>query len=66
MIAALREIAGRHQATPAQVALAWLINKPNVIAIPGASSVAQLEENAAAADISLGAGDVKRLDSLSA
>jgi aryl-alcohol dehydrogenase-like predicted oxidoreductase len=49
----LRETAAAHGATPAQVALAWLIRKPNVMAIPGASSVAQLEANAAAADLDL-------------
>ncbi len=66
LVAALREIAGRHQATAAQVALAWLVGKPSVVAIPGASSVAQLEENAAAGDLSLGDEEVARLDSLSA
>jgi aryl-alcohol dehydrogenase-like predicted oxidoreductase len=35
------------------VALAWVIRRPNVVAIPGASSVAQLEANAAAADLRL-------------
>jgi aryl-alcohol dehydrogenase-like predicted oxidoreductase len=38
---------------PTQVALAWLISLPNVVAIPGASSVEQLEFNVAAADIEL-------------
>jgi len=66
LIAALREIADAHSATPAQVALAWLVQKPNVVAIPGASSVKQVEENAAAADIGLAADEVVRLDSLSA
>jgi len=66
LVAALRDIAGRHRAKPGQVALAWLVNKPNVVAIPGASSVEQLEENAAAADLSLSDDDVQRLDSLSA
>jgi aryl-alcohol dehydrogenase-like predicted oxidoreductase len=51
LLSALREVAATHDATPSQVALAWLIRKPNVIAIPGASSVAQLESNAAAADL---------------
>ena len=37
---------------PAQIALAWLVHHPNVVAIPGASSVAQVESNAAAAEIS--------------
>lgn len=49
----LREVATGHDATPAQIALAWLVHLPNVVAIPGASSVAQLESNAAAADIVL-------------
>ena len=66
LIAALREIGGRHSATPAQVSLAWLIRKPNVVAIPGASSLHQLEENVAAADIELTDEDAARLDSLSA
>jgi aryl-alcohol dehydrogenase-like predicted oxidoreductase len=53
LISALREIADVHDATPSQVALAWTIHRPEVVAIPGASSVAQLESNAAAADIVL-------------
>ena len=66
LIGALREIASAHSATAAQVALAWLVRKPNVVAIPGASSVKQVEENAAAADIALTPDEVQRLDSLSA
>jgi aryl-alcohol dehydrogenase-like predicted oxidoreductase len=50
---AVRAVAARHGARPAQVALAWVIHHPNVVAIPGASSVAQLEQNVAAADIEL-------------
>jgi len=57
----LREIAGRHGATPAQVALAWLIRHPNVVAIPGASTVAQLQRNAEAADLELTADEAHRL-----
>jgi aryl-alcohol dehydrogenase-like predicted oxidoreductase len=53
VIASLREIADAHDATPAQIALAWLIRKPGVVVIPGASSIAQVESNAAAADIEL-------------
>ncbi len=66
LIDALRDVASRHAATAAQVALAWLVRKPNVVAIPGASSVRQLEENVAAADLTLGDDDVAKLDSLSA
>jgi aryl-alcohol dehydrogenase-like predicted oxidoreductase len=53
LLDALREVAKAHGATPAQVALAWVIRHPNVVAIPGASSVAQLESNVAAAEIEL-------------
>ncbi|HSP10652.1 MAG TPA: aldo/keto reductase [Candidatus Dormibacteraeota bacterium] len=66
LIAALRHIAGKHGATPSQVSLAWLISMPNVVAIPGASSVRQLEENAAAADVNLSDDEIAQLDSLSA
>jgi aryl-alcohol dehydrogenase-like predicted oxidoreductase len=65
LIAALREIGDRHSATPAQVSVAWLIRKPNVVAIPGASSVHQLEENVAAGDLALSDDESSRLDDLS-
>ena len=52
----LREVADAHGAKPAQVALAWLVSHPQVVVIPGASSVEQLESNVAAADLEL-AGD---------
>ncbi|MDQ1533471.1 MAG: hypothetical protein QOF28_1232, partial [Actinomycetota bacterium] len=61
LITAVREIAARHDATPAQVALAWVVHHGNVVAIPGASSVAQLEANAAAADLELSSDDMSRL-----
>ena len=65
LIDTLREIAAAHDATPAQIALAWVISHANVVAIPGASSVAQLEANVAAADIELSADDVTRLTQVS-
>ena len=49
----LRHVAGAHDAKPAQIALAWLLGLPRVVVIPGASSVEQMEFNAAAADITL-------------
>jgi len=49
----VREVARRHDATASQAALAWVIRRRNVVAIPGASSVTQLEQNAAAADLEL-------------
>lgn len=55
LLQTLRDIAADVDAKPAQVALAWLIGLPNVVAIPGASSVEQLEFNVAAADIELSA-----------
>jgi aryl-alcohol dehydrogenase-like predicted oxidoreductase len=64
LVDALGEIGAKHGATNSQVALAWLIRKPNVVAIPGASNVRQLEENVAAADISLTDDDDARLTAL--
>ena len=49
----LRAVADAHAATPAQVALAWVIRDPSVTAIPGAATVEQLESNVAAAGIDL-------------
>ena len=57
VIEVLHEVAQAHGATPAQVALAWVIHHPNVLAIPGAKSVAQIEANAAAADIELASSE---------
>ena len=61
LIETLREIAAAHDATPAQVALAWLIRKPNVVAIPGASSIEQLQHNVEAADLDLSDDEAERL-----
>ena len=59
----LGEIAARHDATAGQVALAWLLHRsPVIIPIPGTSSVDHLEENVAAASISLGETDMQTLD----
>ena len=65
LVRALREVAAAHRATPSQVALAWLVRQPNVVAIPGASSVAQLEENVAAADLELSAEEAALLEGAS-
>ncbi len=59
----LAEAAEKHEATPGQVALAWLLHRsPVMLPIPGTGSVAHLEENVAAADLSLTADEVKALD----
>jgi len=55
LLQTLRDVATEVDAKPAQVALAWLISLPGVVAIPGASSVEQLEFNVAAAEIQLSA-----------
>lgn len=49
----LRDIADAHDAKPAQIALAWLIQRPNVVVIPGAHSIEQVEGNVQAATIDL-------------
>jgi aryl-alcohol dehydrogenase-like predicted oxidoreductase len=64
LVEALGEIGSAKGATNSQVALAWLIRKPNVVAIPGASSVRQLEENVAAADLSVSDEEDARLSAL--
>ncbi|HJW61453.1 MAG TPA: aldo/keto reductase, partial [Actinomycetota bacterium] len=61
VLAALRELGSAHQATPAQVALAWVVHHPGVVAIPGAKSVAQVESNAAAADLALAPDELAHL-----
>ncbi len=61
----LAQIAASHGASSSQIALAWLISKPNVSAIPGAASVAQLESNVAAAEIELSRDEIETLDEMS-
>jgi aryl-alcohol dehydrogenase-like predicted oxidoreductase len=58
----LQDVALAHGATAAQIALAWTIRHPSVVAIAGASSVNQVEANAAAADLTLTDGDVLALE----
>jgi aryl-alcohol dehydrogenase-like predicted oxidoreductase len=65
LIGVLREVADAHAATAAQVALAWVIRHPAVAAIPGASTVEQLESNVAAADIELSDDEYAALSSAS-
>jgi aryl-alcohol dehydrogenase-like predicted oxidoreductase len=62
LLGTLRDIASSHEATPAQVALAWVISHPNVVAIPGASTLAQLQHNVEAADLELSAEETHRLN----
>lgn len=62
----LAEAADRHEATPAQLALAWLLHRsPVILPIPGTSKVAHLEDNVAAETISLTDDEVAQLSALS-
>lgn len=59
----LARVAARHEALPSQIALAWLLHRsPVTLPIPGTSSVAHLEENVAAASVSLSTDDMRALD----
>jgi aryl-alcohol dehydrogenase-like predicted oxidoreductase len=66
LISTLREVGRAHAVTPAQIALAWVIHFPAVAAIPGASSVEQVEQNAAAADVHLAEDEYDALCAASA
>jgi diketogulonate reductase-like aldo/keto reductase len=56
------EVAARHEATPAQVALAWVLDHESVIAIPRAGTPEHVRENRAALDLRLTAVDIADLD----
>jgi aryl-alcohol dehydrogenase-like predicted oxidoreductase len=59
----LRAIADRKGATPAQIALAWLLaQKPWIVPIPGTTKLHRLEENIASADVQLTAGDLEEIE----
>ncbi len=59
----VREWAKRKNATPAQIALAWLLaQKPWIVPIPGTTKLHRLEENIGAASVTLTAADVRQLD----
>lgn len=61
----LADIAKNNNATPSQIALAWLLKRsPVVLPIPGTSSIDHLEQNTAARDIDLSAGDFQTLTTL--
>lgn len=67
VVEALRDIAGRHQATVAQVALAWVLSNPVVTSIiMGASSLEQFDSNLAALSVELGDAELQQLDELTA
>ena len=59
---ALRAVAARHGATPAQVAIAWTLRAPGVISIPKASNPEHVRQNAAARDLRLADTNLAELD----
>jgi aryl-alcohol dehydrogenase-like predicted oxidoreductase len=64
LIDLLGRIAARKTATPAQIALAWLLaQKPWIVPIPGTTKLARLEENIGAAAIELTADDLREIES---
>lgn len=60
--AALRRISERHKATPAQVALAWVLRHPGMIAIPKAGKLDHVAENRHALELQLSEDDLAELD----
>jgi len=61
----VRRIAQQYGATPAQVALSWLIRQPKVITIPKSAKTKRLQENLGALDLHLAKEDLEKLDKLS-
>jgi len=61
----VRAVAARHDATPGQVALAWVLAQgPSVVPIPGTKRIGRLEENAAAASLTLTEADLRELNEI--
>jgi diketogulonate reductase-like aldo/keto reductase len=58
----LAAIAVRHDATPAQIALAWVLRQGDMMAVPKASNAAHVRDNRAALDIALTEADLAELD----
>ena len=66
LVDVLRRVAERKKATPAQIALAWLLaQKPWIVPIPGTTKLARLEENIGGAAIELRADDLREIESAS-
>jgi len=64
LVALLRELAERKQATPTQIALAWLLaQKPWIVPIPGTAKLSRLEENIGSSAIELTYDDRREIDS---
>ncbi len=67
LIKLLGSIAERKKATPAQIALAWLLaQKPWIVPIPGTTKLARLDENIGAAEVTLTSDDLREIESAAA
>jgi len=67
LVERIAEIAKRKKATPAQIALAWILaQKPWIVPIPGTTKLARLEENIGAASVALTSSDLREIDSVAA
>ena len=67
LVETVKAVAARREATPKEVALAWLLTQgDHIVPIPGTKRRSRLEENAAAADLKLTAEDLAELDALPA
>ena len=65
LVAALEQVASAHGCTAAQLALAWLLHRsPHIVPIPGTRRIARLDENAAAAAISLSDAELRSIDAV--
>lgn len=66
LVERIKEVAAQKGCTPAQLALAWLLNRhDDVVPIPGTSSIGRLEENAAAVNLKLSDADLARIEEAS-
>ena len=67
LVELLTQVAARKEATPAQIALAWLLaQKPWIVPIPGTTKLERLEENLGAAEIELAAEDLREIEAAAA
>ena len=65
IVEGIRTVAERHRATPAQIAIAWILAQgPHIVPIPGTKRLRYLEENVGAADLTLSEKDLAELDAL--
>jgi aryl-alcohol dehydrogenase-like predicted oxidoreductase len=62
LVRRIEAIAARKRCTPAQLALAWLLIRPDVVPIPGSKQRARLEENARAADVKLSKDEIAEIE----